>query len=70
MTYRCELCQKNCRLMDFAYASNNTYKICRCNPDQAFLSFKIKSCPTIHHLGIMNIHTHEFVNPFNAEFYT
>lgn len=56
MTYRCELCPQNCRLMDFNYSSEKIKLIVkRCEPNNAFISFKIKGCKMIHHLGVLDI---------------
>ena len=48
MTYRCELCPQNCRLMDFNYISENKKLLVqRCEQSNAFVSFKIKGCKKI-----------------------
>lgn len=60
-SYKCELCEKRCRLMDFNYSSDNKYEICRCNSENALIVFKLKGCKIIHKLGIKNTDTNEYI---------
>lgn len=69
MTYRCELCPQNCRLMDFNYSSEKIkFIVKRCEPNNAFISFKIKGCKMIHHLGILDIEKNVYLNPFEVDY--
>lgn len=62
MTYRCELCPKKCRLMDFNYSSNSQFEIKRCDDENAIVVFKLKECKKIHKLGIVNTKTGEYLS--------
>lgn len=69
MTYRCELCPQNCRLMDFNYISENKKLLVqRCEQSNAFVSFKIKGCKKIHHLGILDTEKNVYLNPFKCDY--
>lgn len=69
MTYRCELCQKGCRLIDFNYISEETITIRRCEPEKAFVSFKIKGCKKVHHLGLFKKDSNRHLDPFKTDYY-